>query len=112
MNSLNLELEEVVEPGVLPEDPKLSQTQNIALRLIAAGWKGLKTADLFRKLLCTNYTARISELRQQGHIIEAEKIGGASAQWIYRWKGYTGGLDTLPKPLADAVAKLTPGSLF
>ena len=91
MNPLNLELEELQarRPAIPDEDLALPQTVNIVLRLMAAP-RGLLTAEIFRNLHCAKYTARISECRQQGHVIEAEHVQGDTVQWRYHYRGYQG----------------------
>lgn len=93
----------------LPEENfKLTQCQNIAYRLILAGRDGLLTAELFKGLHCAKYTGRISDLRRQGHIIQAdqEKVlagGLPTEQWRYRHLGFMGDMGKLHPLIKQAI---------
>lgn len=89
---------------------KLSQTQKIVLMLMEKGDTGLLTADIFRSLRCAKYTSRLSELRTQGHHIEAEKVkalagGLPTEQWKYVYAGYTGKPERLSQVVAEGLER-------
>lgn len=95
------------------EDLGLPQTVNIALRLMKSGRDGLLTADLFAGLHCAKYTSRISDLRRQGHLIDAKAEGVLAGglptnQWRYFWKGFTGKVEDLPPVLKEALKEWEP----
>ena len=105
------------EPIRTAENGDLSQTQNLALRLLRAGEGGLLTAELFRGLHCAKYTSRISDLRRQGHQIAAAKehyLANAlpTEQWRYHYEGFKGEAESLHPILARALRewKTTTGA--
>lgn len=104
-----LQVQEAKRAESLPkEDFKLSQANNILLRLLRARDAGLLTADLFAGLHVAKYTSRISDLRKKGFIIEAqpEKVlagGLETSQWRYRLKGYGYISKEWPKVVAEAI---------
>lgn len=72
-----------LNPTVDPADaPRLSaQCVSLLERLQRGPITNVEAATSMRIL---NLTARISELRQAGHDVRAERVPGARGTWVYR----------------------------
>jgi hypothetical protein len=57
--------------------------RDLALHLLReAGSRGITTAEFLRAGVGSRYSARIMELRQAGHVIEAERIREGSWRYV------------------------------
>lgn len=90
--------------------PKLSQEDRIFIRMMQMGNDGLTTVEIFSGLYCAKYTSRLSDGTKRGHRYSSQGLGvlpggDKTAQWIYRYQGFTGDRASLKQQVMEALLK-------